>query len=916
MDLGIAQVKQGIGSGKYRFLTDRSALYDTSTKNKLRKVSGRSGRKRSTHSVEVDFDLLVSNIENSIMADQGRAPVGITPQELLVRSNPAIYSFERELTRDLTNPREMYSLLSHSTKSTEDLTVKFKQEIAKNVQAPGVFPKLSRATTLNEIRRIQHGKSDKLGRFQGSSDIMNPNKKLNVLVLTHNRTSIEDFRTIVEEDKENLQALNLPNITQNAVSQDEVGVKNNDTYKNVQVELPTLPAEQNVGHKKATDAGENIVCNSGTSKLKSDNIKNSDPKLEKWFSEMPNEVFDKAQRAIMEASIKDKLTKYQHKRHRKENFPAHVNVLHGSRLRKVPNTFLEVRVDSFGKHLPTENRMDRYKLHQKSIHKLKMREMDEIERQEKMGREDIELTPRLSMQHRSHTTISQKNKTDASLEKPKHEFVSISDEKGLKTFDINEVLRRDILPRERTHINNYQDYAEKRHLTNSAPDSVFLRNCKNSNQETVPKPNSPVSKTSDVGGASNKTANETDRGVAKTSVVNIALNKDTPRQRNPLHIEQNIQTSQVRETTNAGNIDISMEVDEGNMVKDGEKDVQNEVGTEIKEDSAKCITKIPTARSSRTSDSNRSTISSKQSPKPNKSVLGRFNKLEVFAEHGKTQDAKMTRKSYHGHKLRDHESKELAMPPSYKLDLKNYPQHFKNPISDDMELMNTEVRKQELIFRFEPGEVFISRRPNPNRASERARIIYGKVLHKNDREMGGKAFDAKLAKESNSARSLSTRLDGYRFEIGNFESRALADSVPSESVREHEHPNTRISNILDDDEYVNRPDLDTTSTVTKTPLEWYNRYGKVVRDIAIETDVIGSETGTPMQYSVDEVGDKESKYVNRPVSNLSDFIVENNDGESLNSDSELEDIVPKSSIRQSRSTQKSRGTQSNLSNTI
>ena len=845
------------------------------------------------------------------MTDQVRVPVGLTPQQLLVRSNPAMYPFERELTRDLTNPREMYSLLAHNTKSTEDLTAKFKQEIVQNIQSAGGLPKLSRATSLNEIRRIPHGKSDKLGKFQSATDILNSGKKLNVLVLTHNRTSLEGFRTITEEEKENVHAVNLPNISHNTVSHRDINAKDRNKNTVTQAGLPTLLRNQNVENKEVVDIND-VQVKSGTTK--SNNLKNSkvfndsDPKLEKWFSEMPNEVFDKAQRAIMEASIKEKLIKYQYKRNRKENFPAHVNVLHGSRLRKVPNTFLEVRVDSFGKHLKNEGRLNKYKLQQKSMHKLKMREMEEIERQERTVHEDVELTPRLKLQYRSHTTMTFKNKADLSHEKEQPNDTAGPVEKSMKTFDINEALNRDILPRERTGVNNYQDYADRLYLSKSAHDTICVKDGKESEKDTCPKPNSLVSKESEV--EANKAMNIIDHGGGpKTKVVNIALETDTFRPPKSLH------TDMTAHARNANENDINIEE---NTHEDDDKDDVNETNNpegenkcaentgDMKDDNVKCIANIPTARSSRTSDSNRSTISSKYSPKPNKSVLRKFNKLEVFAEHGKVLDAKMARQSYHGHKLRDHDSKGTPVTAPYKLDLKSYPQHFKNPVPEHVGLVRPEVRKQDLIFHFEPGEVFVTRKSQPNtyRVSERARIIYGKIATRDDRAGLAKGFDAKLAKDSSSVHSLSTRLEGYKYEMGSFENRALADSIPSDSAREQH---------LDNEEYTYKPDLDGTSTITKTPLERYNKFGKAVRDIAVETDILGSDTGSPRKKDSFEIDDMELQQVKRPDSNLSDFIIENNDGESLNSDSEIDEMVRDSVIRKSRSTQKSRATQSNLS---
>ncbi|WAR07380.1 hypothetical protein MAR_017338 [Mya arenaria] len=813
----------------------------------------------SLPATDIDFDLLVKRVENTIMTDKGRQTVGITPQELLARSNPGLFTHDIESTaRDLTNPREMYNILSHRTKSIEDLAVRLKQELARASKTTGHFPNLPRTLSMNDIDQT------KTGRFghkaQPVSNMQNGDRKLDVILLNRHNTSIDDFRACSQKLREQENNVNLPRLPTAGTGHPD---KDGDTRDKEKLELPDLT-------EKHKDGGELKEPPVNTDKLGknllriNEELSTSDSKLDKWFSEMPNEVFDKAQRALMENTIRERLNEFQRRRNRKVNFPNQsVNVFLGSKMTRIPNTYLELRVDSFGKHLQYDK--DRYKMHLKSVHHLKTRELSDVERP---SRED-EL-PRMALQHRSLTTLAltkAKPRLDADKRaRSRKHYIEIPTAKGMKTVYMNDSF--DAYEREhgsrlrQSGISNYEEYTERLNMMREASDIIHMRN------------NSPII-FSEGDPEQDAEASSGDRETTKAAIVNLALAKSAPKSRKPTHLKKTLMEIERHEKLGHTNGDIV------HGDSDGDVDLDVMDGMIAGEKHEPIVTKIPTAQSSRTSD----TKSSNSSVMSNKTPLKRFNTLEVFAEFGRIPEAP-TINNLRQQRTRTEGLRGIPLPSSIKLDTKHQPHPPANPPRHDVFFREREAKKPDVTFRFEPGAVHIYKNnpyqlQNHTRSSERARVIYGKINKeppvRRDPGHGRRKDDTR---DGNSMATMSTKLDAYRSELARFENRALDESFCSMSSRHDDGAKNTM--LVIGNEASKR--LHGISTAPKAVSK---------RDVAVETDIIGSqhssEANSP-EHSARKSLDRALSAA-QSGSGLSDFIVDNNDGESLSSDGD-EDMQP------------------------
>jgi hypothetical protein len=513
--------------------------------------------------------------------------------------------------------------------------------------------------------------------------------------------------------------------------------------------------------------------------------------------------------------------------------------------------------------METDDKKNRYRLHQKSMHNLKMRESSELDLHERMHRE--ETFPRLS-QNRSSKTCSkkQKNKSEAEVlsSKTKKDAAKVSTDGGIKTLYINERFDKEIgqVVGQKHAINNYEDYTEKLMALKEMQYHDLLKTLAHSPPNSQYDPDEV--RFGDI---------DFERENTKATIVNLELRKETPNSRTPYHLEKSL--------TEASKTNALFQKDTG-ITEEAIKQMEENMETSIQQEltHGKIITKIPTAPSIRTSESRSSTSSFKT----NKEAMKKFNTLEVFAEGGnKTQAGNATEGA--SRHLRH------AFP---KTDTKNQQvQH-----ETENENMIKEVKKPEndFVFRFEPGEVFITRE-NPNKtlthtvSSDRARVIYGKVVNSAMGKKGGNKYvNKKDFKDNNSIKTkTTTKLDFYRAEVGKYESRALDDCLTDITPRQDKEPDPLLvitsKKLRDKNQqehgsaHGNDMNLNKSNGIANK------------RDVATETDIIGSAKEDEAHFYRPPPSD-------RSLSGLSDFIIDNNDGESLN-DSESDDNDDSSDIR-------------------
>ena len=83
-----------------KHLYDRNSPGNTANQNETKDKGG----------IEIDYELLLSNVENMLIADKARLfRREMKPKDLLVKSNPGLFG---NMHPDITNPRDMYNFLS------------------------------------------------------------------------------------------------------------------------------------------------------------------------------------------------------------------------------------------------------------------------------------------------------------------------------------------------------------------------------------------------------------------------------------------------------------------------------------------------------------------------------------------------------------------------------------------------------------------------------------------------------------------------------------------------------------------------------------------------------------------------------------------------------------------------------------
>ncbi|KAK3579720.1 hypothetical protein CHS0354_008861 [Potamilus streckersoni] len=790
------------------------------------------------------------------MADQEKTPVQITPQDLLTKSNPGIYLQEK----DLTNPRELYSFVSHKTKSTEDLRTAVKQELASKIQNGGVFPHLSKAISMKDLR--SGAKTDSV-RKDGMS-----------LASVHNRNkNIKDLRNRkdVEEDKENFKnPLNLPSI------KGYLDANKDDIVRPTLHRDVSLPGLRKLHHvSRPEDSNDRKMSELGgktneTKTHESNGIVKR--KLDKWFSEMPEEVFDKAQRALMEESIRDRLVLYQSKRQ------ANAQTLHpkrtgGSNSRRVPNTYLQLSVNSFENlcREDSNDKLNKYKLQQKSLHKMKMHELDEAERGES-GHVD-----KFDSIARSMTVPVKLTSSTARLESRDREHVlpahvlsngigvrsDIQNEKsGLKTVNINDVALDAVrTPNE----DSFQkgDYSENMY-SNSIHHSKLPN--KNWSEEDTNESNVYYSfdKNSMRMNASTLDLHR-DNSLKQTIQAVEMLRNARQEKQNTIIIGSSIAevysqngTSKWRHKgSNVENVQLSYDKNtKGYNVEKTENSKEDNVD--------KPMTSILTAGETYMGDA--TSISTTTRKHRQRTVLKKFNKLEVFSESQRNQMAiGESYKSQFEQFSENHQSASGTFS-GYKLDLKPYPQ--KTPLRYNGDIVKSEVRVQEVVFRFEPGEVVISKKPNAqnhgHKSSERARTIYGKSLVKEER----KEVKDEGNRDIKSVKSHKTLYSAYT-EHQSLDNGKIVKKIRTEGLLPSLSINTEQINKMNQQDTDGNHDMDGTTEnfdnkieinypqniddSFSTPTPEMQKRSKT-REPAIEPDIVGPEASksTPPDNDKDQ----------------------------------------------------------------
>ncbi|XP_069135841.1 uncharacterized protein [Argopecten irradians] len=317
--------------------------------------------------LHLDYDRMVSSVEDAIMEDQNRNRHRVTPKELLVKSNPSLYaevSINRQSNNMLSNRR-----WEIDSRSKDDSNVKQMSRL----EAPGPsFPFLSRTSSMNNLHNYPTGKMLRKHHSHSNQDLSgvdrrDHNKYTAALHRQHNY-SMEDLRHVSESDKENRRALHFP-----AIRRERTKTMAPSSFPGSDpsgVNLPNVRSDLS-GPLQNGSHGEFRVNHSTKDNFRM-NGKPFTQKMEKWFSEIPGEGYDDSRFQENSDSSKSSSQKEKHM-----NGPSRsqwkVPVL--KPMQNIPNKYLELRneINANGTvNKDTNINRDQYKLRQKYLLQLKM----------------------------------------------------------------------------------------------------------------------------------------------------------------------------------------------------------------------------------------------------------------------------------------------------------------------------------------------------------------------------------------------------------------------------------------------------------------------------------------------------------------------------------------------------------------
>ena len=343
-----------------KHLYDRNSPGNTANQNETKDKGG----------IEIDYELLLSNVENMLIADKARLfRREMKPKDLLVKSNPGLFG---NMHPDITNPRDMYNFLSKRKfpKLADDESSFYRQK--------SVFEeRLPRSNSFKDLNKSSKAKIQKKYHFHSHQDLSLIEKKdPSLAALNSNAPHVgpEEMTRLPEREKTMMTNFNLPalNDVGNETGKEEI---NDGAVTSVSLPLIRSAPSDNVAKSKySEDRARNVKANSNRTRT---NV-TFNSKLDKWFSEMPSDVTDKADRAIMEDIIRERMAAYQHDIRSNEKISKlKRHHTHLKSLSQIQHQYLELRAETTPKPNRSDLNLGHYKLKQKSSLNLKT-EMTEL----------------------------------------------------------------------------------------------------------------------------------------------------------------------------------------------------------------------------------------------------------------------------------------------------------------------------------------------------------------------------------------------------------------------------------------------------------------------------------------------------------------------------------------------------------
>ncbi|XP_056015225.1 uncharacterized protein LOC125677385 isoform X2 [Ostrea edulis] len=318
------------------------------------------------------------------MNDQDSNRTQYDPAYLLYKSNPALF----ENIPDFTNPRNVYSLISkRRAKSHDDVSM-----LSKSVDSTTTgLPRITRTTSMRELHHAAGIRTvSRKGRHHSSQNLSSLTLKerkdpsITALFINAPYLNLKDLGHLPEVDTHRTTRTVFPTISSKNIKQSKVpafsisGEDKSFSLPRIRSDLGEPLAYGTHGEERAHVIKKRIILQDGSTSVIVEN------KLDKWFSEMPPDVKEKADKVTTEESANqsDNQTVQQTMSRKCPKERVQLPVL--KPLNTIPNQFLELR-ENVSRPVKRDVIIDReqYKLKQRSMLQLKMLDVDENARSER-----------------------------------------------------------------------------------------------------------------------------------------------------------------------------------------------------------------------------------------------------------------------------------------------------------------------------------------------------------------------------------------------------------------------------------------------------------------------------------------------------------------------------------------------------
>lgn len=322
----------------------------------------------SCEPIILDYDRLVTNVEDQIMTDQDSVGSQYDPVYLLYKSNPGLFE------NDFTNPRNVYSLISkRRVKSYDDVS-----NVSKSADSvPSDYPRITRTTSMRDLRRAAGLRTaSRKERHYSSQDLRSLTLKerkdpsITALFINAPYLNLKDLEHLPEVEAQRVARTILPTISSKKRTKNKAPpFKLTDENKGFPLPVIKSVSGETLPYLTRGEERSDVIKNRNLH-LEGNSEESN---LEKWFSEMPDDVVVQADKMAREekTSQSESDSSQQKLPRNPSKEKIHLPILRP--LNPIPNQYLELR-ENVKRPIKRDVIIDRehYKLKQRSMLRLKM----------------------------------------------------------------------------------------------------------------------------------------------------------------------------------------------------------------------------------------------------------------------------------------------------------------------------------------------------------------------------------------------------------------------------------------------------------------------------------------------------------------------------------------------------------------